>query len=91
LGHSEETAKRLFKLGINIITTNFYKGFGLEAEEEDVESGKQFIVYCHKYGIKALVYVQFRSIMQETIQKEIPNAKDWAVRDQLFSLPRLHL
>ena len=80
-GHSEETAKALAELGVNIITTRFYKGFGLEAEEEDIESGKRFITHCHKYGIKALVYIQFKTIMQETIRKEIPNARDWANRD----------
>ena len=80
-GHSEETAKALAELGVNIITTRFYKGFGLQAEEEDIESGKRFITHCHKYGIKALVYIQFRTIMFETIQKEIPNARDWANRD----------
>ncbi len=80
-GHSEEMAKKLSELGVNLITTNFFKGYGLSNPQEDIERSKKFISYCHKYGIKALAYVQFRSIMPEIFLKEVPEAEDWPCRD----------
>ena len=80
-GHSEKTAEKLSKLGVNLVTTNFFKGYGIENPEEDIERSKEFISFCHKWEIKALVYIQFRSIMPETFLKETPEAANWACRD----------
>jgi|GEM_PF-3919546 len=78
---SEKTVKALHKAGINLVTTHFFKGFGLYRPEEDVETARKIISLCHQYGIKVLAYVQARTLYLETFLTEVPSAKDWLQRD----------
>ena len=80
-GHSAEAAKSLAELGVNLTITHFFKGYGLQAEQEDIEGAKAFIGHCHTHGIKALAYVQFGTIMPETFLNEEPDAETWLRED----------
>lgn len=75
--HSEETVKRLKSQGVSIAMTHFFKGFGIEAEKEEMENTKNFTELCHKHGIKVAAYVQFGSLMYETFFIEVPEARNW--------------
>ena len=79
--HSEETAAALAETGVTWITTHFFKGFGLECEAEEIADTARLIANCHRHGIKVYAYLQYASIMPETICGEIPEAKDWGRRD----------
>lgn len=84
--HSEQMVKRASEAGINTIYTHFFKGFGLEAEKEEMENTKKLCSIAHKYGIKVLGYCQLGSLYSEVLTKEIPNLEDIAIRDADGSL-----
>ncbi|MBR2322124.1 MAG: beta-galactosidase [Clostridia bacterium] len=67
---TEESVKRLKSLGVNLIYTNFFKGFGLKFEKEEIEKTKNLVEICHKYDIKVLGYLQLGSIYYETFLSE---------------------
>ena len=78
---SEDTAKALADAGINWVTTHFYKGFGLETEREEIEATARMIANCHKHGVKVFTYIQYGTVMPETIRGETEQAKDWGRTD----------
>jgi len=79
--HSEEIVAKLAELGINCLTTHYYKGFGVEAEAEEMERAVAFTELCHSYDIRVLGYHQWATICYETFLDEVPHAKDWVQRD----------
>ncbi|MEW6360188.1 MAG: hypothetical protein AB1696_27890 [Planctomycetota bacterium] len=79
--HSEETVKWLADLGINCLTTHYYKGFGLKGEAHEMERTKEFTELCHKHGIRVFAYHQLGTIIHETLLAEEPNARDWCQVD----------
>lgn len=79
--HGEETAAALAETGVTWITTHFFKGFGLDCEAEEIADTARLIANCHRHGIRVYAYLQYASIMPETICGEIPQAKDWGRRD----------
>src|SRR5665647_554006 len=55
--HTEEMVKKFKDMGVTMFLLHFYKGFGIEAEKEQMEDSKKLASLCHKYGIKVGVYV----------------------------------
>lgn len=79
--HSEETAAALAETGITWVTTHFFKGFGLASEAEEMADTARLITNCHRHGIKVYAYLQYASIMPESLCKEVPESQDWGRRD----------
>jgi len=75
--HSEETVQWLADLGVNCLTTHYYKGFGLKGEAHEMERTKEFTELCHKHGIRVFAYHQLGTLIYETLLDEVPNARDW--------------
>jgi hypothetical protein len=80
--HSEEAVQKLKELGVTMAIIHFYKGFGLEAEKQQLEDSKKLSVLCKKYGIRVGVYIG-STIGYETMLLEKPEAKEWFVPDYL--------
>jgi hypothetical protein len=87
--HSEETVKKLKDLGVTMAIIHFYKGFGIEAEKEQMEDSKKLASLCKKYGIKVGVYIG-STVGYETILLENPDAEEWFVPDYLGSPVRYY-
>jgi len=80
--HSEEMVAKLAKMGVNIVSTHYYKGFGVRAEAEEMERAARYTELCHSYGVRVLGYHQWATICYETFLDEAPNARDWVQRDR---------
>ncbi|MBM4086498.1 MAG: hypothetical protein FJ272_17080, partial [Planctomycetes bacterium] len=78
---SEEIVGRLAEMGVNCISTHFYKGFGLKAEAEEMELAAQFTELCHKHGIRVLGYHQWATLCYESFMDEVPHVADWIQRN----------
>jgi len=79
--HSEEMVARLAGMGVNVVSTHFYKGFGLKAEAEEMDRAARYTELCHKHGIRVLGYHQWATLCYETFLDERPQARDWIQRD----------
>ena len=55
--HSEEAVIKLKELGVTMAVIHFYKGFGLQAEKEQLQDAKKLAALCQKHGIRVGVYV----------------------------------
>lgn len=78
---SEECIKKAADDGFNTIYTNYFKGFGLEYEKEEIEKTKLLVEKAHKYGIKVLGYCQLDSIYYETFLFENADVKKMAAKN----------
>jgi len=78
---SEECAGKLVEAGINWVTTHFYKGFGLESENEEITATAKMIANYHRHGVKVFTYIQYGTVMPETIQAESEESKSWGRTD----------
>jgi hypothetical protein len=78
--HSEEAVQKLKELGVTMAVIHFYKGFGLEAEKQQLEDSKKLAALCRKYGLRVGVYIG-STIGYETMLAEKPEAKEWFVPD----------
>lgn len=74
--HSEEHVRALAEMGINLITTHCYKGFGLRAEAAEMTRTRELVELCHAHGIHVLGYGQFTTVYPETMLDEIPDLAD---------------
>ena len=79
---SEESARLMEDMGLNILHCRFYKGMGWHYESQDFPNVKRFVENCHKHGIRVLAYVQFSTLYYETMLEEIPDLADWAALDE---------
>lgn len=79
--HSREMVEKLADLGINVISTHYFKGFGMKAEAAEMERAARFTELCHEHGMKVLGYHQWSTLCYETFLDEVPHAKDWIQRD----------
>lgn len=77
---AEKTIRQMKGLGINLAVTHFFKGFGLKAEQKEMEIIRDFAARCHEHGVRVLGYTQFRSIYYETFLAEEPRAAGWIQR-----------
>lgn len=80
--HSEEAVAKLKDLGVTVAIIDFFKGFGLEAEKEHIDSARRLAGSLHDHGIKVGLYVG-STIMYETFLLEEPKAQEWFVPDYL--------
>jgi hypothetical protein len=78
--HSDEILDKLADAGVNLVTTHFYKGFGLKAEAEEIARATDFTRRAHARGIRVLGYHQFSTVVYETMLDEVPNLRDWIQR-----------
>ena len=77
--HAEEVVEGLAKRGITWLRTHFFKGFGLEAEDEEIEMTGRMVKLCHEHGIKVELYTQFGTLQYETFLAEEPEMLSWCV------------
>jgi len=80
--HSEEAVRKLKELGVTVVITHFYKGFGLQAEREHQQKALQLAALVKKYGMRLGVYVG-STIAYETFLAEKPEAEEWFAPDYL--------
>ena len=79
--HSARIVADLKAAGVEMILTHFYKGFGLSAEEGDICMAEQLAGHCRQAGLRVGAYVQWQTIVPETLQREEPDCRQWAQRD----------
>ena len=80
--YSEQMAKKLSKIGVNLVCWHYYKGLGVKTEQEEMEKTTKFFRHCEEYGISKGVYVNAGSVFSDTFFAENPEAKDWIACDQ---------
>lgn len=80
--HSEEAIIKLKEMGVTMAMIHFYKGFGLEAEKDQMEDAKKLAELCKKHGLRVGVYIG-STIAYETFLVEMPEAQTWFVPDYL--------
>ncbi|MBI4625365.1 MAG: beta-galactosidase, partial [Verrucomicrobia bacterium] len=80
--HSEDLARQMADLGINLAVTHFFKGFGLVAERAEQQRSARLVTFAHRHGIKVLGYCQSRSLYHEQFLAEEPRAAGWIQRDE---------
>jgi hypothetical protein len=78
---SEELIRKLRDVGVEVFHTHLYKGFGMEAEREEMEETRKAVEIAHRLGMKVDTYIQWNSLMYETFFAEEPKAVDWIQRD----------
>ena len=78
---SEELIRGLHDAGVEVFHTHLYKGFGMEAEREEMEETRKAVGIAHRLGMKVDTYIQWNSMMYETFFAEEPKAVDWIQRD----------
>jgi hypothetical protein len=81
-GVTEESVQKLKEMGVTMAVIHYYKGFGLEAEKEHMETSKQAAALLKKAGIKVGVYIG-STVAYETFLLEKPEAQEWFVQDYL--------
>ena len=74
--HSEEHVAAMADIGINLVTTHYYKGLGLQFEAAEQERTRAQVALYHKYGIHVLGYCQYTTVYPETMKDEIPDLED---------------
>ncbi len=78
---SEECAAKLAEAGINWVTTRFYKGMGLASETEAIAAVEKMIANYHKHGVNVFTYIQYGTIMPESIAEEGDEPASWGRLD----------
>jgi hypothetical protein len=78
---SEELIRRLHDAGVEVFHTHLYKGFGMEAERQEMNETREAVAIAHRIGMKADTYIQWNSMMYETFFAEEPKAVNWIQRD----------
>ncbi len=71
--HSEKHVAAMAEIGINLVTTHYYKGFGLEFEAEEMERTRKLVELYHQYGIHVLGYCQYTTVYPEALMDEVPD------------------
>ncbi len=85
--HSEEAVQKLKDLGVTMAIIHFYKGYGLEAEKDQMEDAKKLAALLKKHGIRVGVYIG-STVAYETMLVENPSAEEWLAPDYLGEPPR---
>ena len=79
--HDPKTIGRLKNLGINLIVTHFYKGFGAEAEAVEMERAARLVQEAHHHGMRVGAYLRFDAAVADTVERENSSAADWWQQD----------
>jgi hypothetical protein len=80
--HTDSAVRKYKEMGVTMMMLHFYKGFGLEAEKEQIEETKKLAEICRNNGLKVGVYVG-STIGYETFLLEKPEAVAWFVPDYM--------
>ena len=80
---SEEVIRQLKHQGVDVFHTHLYKGFGMTAEQPEMEDAIRTAAIVHRYGMKVDSYVQWDALMYETFFAEEPAAIGWIQIDAL--------
>ncbi len=80
--HSPEMVARLKALGVNFVMMHCYKGFGPSAERQSMDDAVRFAGLCHEEGLRVGVYVYSGAFGWELLFPEVPEARDWVVRNR---------
>ncbi len=80
--HTEEAVIKLKEMGVTMAIIHFFKGFGLEAEREQLEDARKLAALCKKHGLRVGVYVG-STIGFETFLLERPDAREWIVPEYM--------
>lgn len=80
--HNEERVKEAKDFGGTLWITHLFKGFGIEAEKEELKYAKKLAELIHQHGMKVGTYVG-STIGYETFLLEKPEARDWLIPDYL--------
>jgi len=72
---SEEYIRSLAESGISVYHIYCYKGFGFEAEKEQMDKAAKAAEIAHSYGMKVDTYIQWNTMAYETFFVEVPEAK----------------
>jgi len=78
---SEGLIRQLHDQGVEVFHTHLYKGFGMAAEQTDMEDTRKAVAIAHRLGMKADTYIQWNTMMYETFFAEEPRASHWIQRD----------
>jgi hypothetical protein len=78
---SEALIRELHDQGVEVFHTHLYKGFGMEAEQEEMEQTRKAVAFAHSLGMKADTYIQWNSLMYESFFAEEPEATHWIQRN----------
>lgn len=78
---SPQAAQALRKASINWVTTHFFKGFGLKTEAPEIAHTAELIRNYHAEGVRVFAYIQYGTIMPETLFAEEPEAVEWKRMD----------
>jgi hypothetical protein len=81
LERTDAVARKLKEAGVNLVVTNFHKGFGLKAEAADIDATRRFVEYAHRRGLRVGGYIG-ASMMFETFFTEEPDAIGWKQVDE---------
>ena len=79
--YCKETLQRFRDIGVTCIATSFYKGYGLEAEKEEIARQANVVRMAHEIGLKVLGYINSDACYYETLFKELPDARNMLQRD----------
>ncbi len=74
---SEACAGKLAEAGINWVTTHLFKGFGLAAEAEEIAATERMIANYHRHGVKVFTYIQYGTVVPETMLAENEHSLQW--------------
>jgi hypothetical protein len=77
---SEEAVSQLHDVGVTMVITHLFKGFGIEAESESLGNSRQLANLARKHGMRVGLYVG-STIAYETFLLETPEAEEWFVPD----------
>ena len=78
---SEGLIQQLHDQGVEVFHTHLYKGFGMAAEQADMEDTRKAVAIAHRLGMKVDTYIQWNTMMYETFFAEEPRATNWIQRD----------
>lgn len=73
---TEAQVKKYKDMGATMVMAFFYKGFGLDAEKEEIDNTRKLVALCKKYGLKVGAYVG-ATMPYETFLVEKPEAQEW--------------
>ncbi len=82
IAHTEENVKKIAETGQRMLYTHFYKGYGYQAEKEEMDMAIQVAAWARKYGMISGVYVQWGTVVWETFLQETNRATNWVLYDR---------
>ncbi len=75
--HTEEFVLRAKEAGATIYITHCHKGFGTEAEREEMEKARELARLCHRHGLRVGTYIRPDTLVYETFLAQEPRAANW--------------